>query len=54
MAPKELIDYVIIHELAHTIEKNHSKKFWYIVQKNIPNYKIYKNWFKKNGYKYRF
>ena len=36
----ELIDYVIIHEMAHFYEGNHSKKFWAIVEKACPNYKI--------------
>ena len=34
-----LIDYVIIHEMAHFFEGNHSKKFWAIVEKAIPDYK---------------
>lgn len=33
------LDYVIIHELSHLIEANHSTKFWKIVEKNCPNYK---------------
>lgn len=36
---KSQIDYVIVHELAHIIEKNHSKNFWNLVKKYIPNYK---------------
>ncbi|MBH0294922.1 M48 family metallopeptidase [Helicobacter pylori] len=38
-APKEAIDYVIIHELAHTIHKNHSQNFWRCVQIFCPNYR---------------
>lgn len=35
----ECIDYVIIHELSHYIERNHSKAFWDVVLENCPNYK---------------
>ena len=35
----ECLDYVIVHELSHFIEANHSKKFWAVVEKYYPNYK---------------
>ena len=35
----ECLDYVVIHELSHFIEGNHSKKFWNVVEKYCPNYK---------------
>ena len=38
----ECLDYVIVHELSHLIEANHSKKFWQIVEKYYPNYKKYR------------
>lgn len=50
MAPIEVIDYVIVHELAHTKEMNHQKKFWNIVISIMPNYKIHKKWLKDNGH----
>lgn len=37
------LDYVIVHELSHLIEANHSSKFWLLVEKNCPNYKKYRN-----------
>ena len=37
--PKKVIEYVVIHELAHTIEPRHNKKFWYIVEKFCPDYR---------------
>ena len=40
MADDDAIDYVIIHELAHLIELNHSQRFWAIVEKFLPDYKI--------------
>ncbi len=39
MLPPDIIDYVIVHELSHLIEMNHSKKFWAVVEAVIPNYK---------------
>jgi len=50
MAPMPVIDYVVIHELAHTIEMNHSAKFWGLVGKNLPNFKNERTWLKDNGY----
>ena len=48
-APKEVIDYVIIHELAHLIEANHSARFWKLVADVMPDYKEKEKWLKNNG-----
>ncbi len=48
-APDDVIDYVIIHELAHLKEANHSPKFWAIVAKAMPNYKEKENWLNTHG-----
>lgn len=49
-APDEVVDYVIIHELAHLIEMNHSARFWKIVSDIMPDYKDKEIWLKKNGH----
>ncbi len=41
--PKQAIDYVIIHELCHTVHHNHQKPFWDLVQKHMPDYKYNKS-----------
>ncbi len=48
-APERVIDYVIIHELAHLIEMNHSPRFWNIVAQAMPDYKAQEQWLKVNG-----
>ena len=53
MAPMLVIDYVIIHELVHTVHKNHSENFWNAVEAIMPDYKKAKKWLNKNGYKLR-
>lgn len=45
--PYEAIEYVCVHELAHLKEMNHSKKFWQIVERYLPDYKERKNLLKK-------
>jgi len=50
MAREEIIDYLIAHELAHTIEKNHSQNFWKIVENMLPNYKILRKGIKNLNY----
>ncbi|GIK83626.1 MAG: hypothetical protein BroJett025_02480 [Patescibacteria group bacterium] len=44
-----IIDYVIVHELAHLVHMNHSKKFWDLVEKYDPEYKKHVGWLKRNG-----
>lgn len=51
MAPKEVLNYVIIHELCHLVHPNHSKEFWSLVEQHCDNFKVHRNWLKDNGYK---
>ena len=43
MLPPEIISYIIVHELSHIIEPNHSKKFWDLVRKSDYNLRKKKN-----------
>lgn len=49
MAPLLVLRYVVIHELAHTLEKNHARSFWSKVSRFNPSYKEQIKWLKKNG-----
>lgn len=49
-APTAVIDYVIVHELAHTFHKNHGKEFWQRVERYCPDWKIKRKWLKDHGY----
>ena len=49
LAPQSVIDYVIVHELAHYIKADHSKIFWECVEAVMPNYQEKKNWLRTNG-----
>ena len=49
LCPAEVIDYVVVHELCHLKEMNHSKKFWSLVERFCPEYKQHKVWLKEHG-----
>ena len=50
MAPEAVIDYLIIHELAHLQVRNHSSKFWELVESMLPTYRQARDWLKQNGH----
>ena len=49
IAPHHIVDYVVVHELCHMLEHNHSPKYWRHVQSVIPDYKMDRQWLKVNG-----
>ena len=49
LCPEPVQDYVVIHELCHRKEMNHSPAFWSEVEKHCPDYRIHRKWLKDNG-----
>lgn len=49
MAPAEVLDYVVVHELSHRLEMNHSARFWAHVGDVLPDYRNAKKWLKEHG-----
>jgi predicted metal-dependent hydrolase len=49
MASLDVLDYLVVHELAHLIHKNHSSAFWNEVDKVLPDYRRHVEWLKNNG-----
>lgn len=50
MAPLEMIDYVVAHELVHTRVRNHSPAYWAALAEIMPDYKPRRDWFHQNGH----
>lgn len=50
--PKEIMEYVIKHELAHLVHQNHKREFWSEVERIDSNYKEHHKWIKLNAHKY--
>ena len=49
MAPMRIIDYIVVHELAHLKYPNHSKEYWDLVESIIPDYEQKQEWLRING-----
>ncbi len=50
MAPASVVDYVVVHELAHRLQMNHSSAFWDIVRRYVPDFEKHRRWLKEHGH----
>ena len=50
--PAPILDYVIVHELAHTKYRSHGPRFWGLVEKAVPDHRERRKWLRKNGWKF--
>ena len=48
LAPHSVVDYVVVHELCHLLEHNHSPKFWKEVERYVPDWRNQRDWLKHN------
>jgi hypothetical protein len=49
MAPIWVFDYILVHEMAHTIERRHSRRFWQLVSRVMPDFEEIVRWLSENG-----
>lgn len=48
-APHPVVDYVVIHELAHLVHPNHSRAFWLLVERHCPAFSLHRTWLKEQA-----
>jgi len=49
LVPEAVLDYIVVHELCHRKEFNHSERFWAEVERVLPDYRVQKKWLQENG-----
>lgn len=54
LAPLSVLDYIVIHELAHLKEGNHSPRFWALVAEKCPEYRMHRDWLRQHGAELHF
>lgn len=54
LAPSDVLDYVVVHELAHLKIQNHSPQFWALVATACPEFRVHRRWLRQHGHELRF
>ncbi len=54
LAPPAVLDYVVVHELCHRLEMNHSQRFWTHVERWLPDYRVARTWLREHGKSLQF
>ena len=49
LAPAEVLDYLVVHELAHRAQMNHSRRFWEVVERVCPEHRAHRRWLRQNA-----
>ena len=49
LAPHDVLDYVVVHELCHLREPNHSRRFWKLVEQHRPDWRMHRDWLHEHG-----
>jgi predicted metal-dependent hydrolase len=49
LAPYDVLDYVVVHELCHLREPNHSRRFWKLVETRRPGWRAHRDWLHQHG-----
>ena len=49
LAPDSVLDYLVIHELSHRAQMNHSRRFWEVVERACPHHRTHRKWLRKHG-----
>ena len=49
MAPAPVLDYIVVHEMCHMVHRNHSRDFWQLLERILPDYEKRKEWLRNNG-----
>ena len=49
LAPEEILDYVVEHEVAHLEIHDHSERYWALLESRCPDYREHERWLRRNG-----